>query len=215
MVAGSHSPARTWIARTFTAVEDIRDISLGIPLVLSAAFLKSILTMLRRNDVIIGAIYSRVRYLWNLGTSEAVDGLREVYDRGSLREEPRLWLTLCEVLTAQGDGRGLADAAKILVHLERPTEPPAEEEPHRKWQSDRETRRSEAEAVIRQASKERLAEFVLHKAETTSPEQWRVVLQLLWKLPELPQPCRAILQQWAQDPDRQVATQARRLLDRD
>ena len=118
-------------------------------------------------------------------------------------------------MAARGDGRGLADAYQVLVDLERPAEPPAEEQPRREWKSARENRLSEAEAVFGRASKELLAEFVLRKAETASPEERRVVLRLLWKLPELPKPFPAVLPRWAEDADRQVAEQARRLLDRD
>ena len=45
-------------------------------------FLKAIRTMLRRDDLTADAAYAAVPYLWNLDTPEAVDGLREVYDRG-------------------------------------------------------------------------------------------------------------------------------------
>ncbi len=179
------------------------------------SFLGAIRAMLRRDDLTAGAASSGVDYLWNLDSPEAVDVLREMYDRGVLRDEPRLWLRLCEALVARGDGRGLADAYKFLVDLERPAEPPAEEKPRSEWQRAREKRRGEAEAVFGRASRELLTEFLLRKSEAASPEERRVVLRLLWKLPELPETLAAVIPRWAEDADRQVAESARRLLDRD
>ncbi|WP_406694035.1 hypothetical protein V5E97_23615 [Singulisphaera sp. Ch08] len=178
-------------------------------------FLKPIRTMLRRKDVTANATYSGILYLWNLDTPEALDGLREAYESGLLRnDDPHLWLRLCEALAARGDGRGLGDAFQVLVDLERPIEPPAEEELRRNWQNARNDWLREAEAVFGRSSNELLTEFALRKAETTTPQERRVVLRLLWRLPEFPKPLAAVLPQWTKDADPQVAEQAKRLLDR-
>ena len=102
-------------------------------------------------DVTDYAKYSAVQYLWNLGTPQAVDALREAYDRGVMKSEPWFWLRLCEALAACGDGRGLPDAFEVLLDLERPAEPPADEQKRRDWESDRDRRKDEAEAVFDRA----------------------------------------------------------------
>jgi hypothetical protein len=53
------------------------------------------------------------------------------------------------------------------------------------------------------------------KTEAASPEERRVALRLLWKLPDLPKRFAAVLPRWAKDADRQTADLAGRLLDRD
>ena len=170
--------------------------------------------MLRRNDVDVGAVSSAVRYLWNLESPMAIDVLREAYDRSLLRDDPRLWLWLCQALASCGDGRGLGDAYTVLVSLERPAEPPAEEKLRRKWDRARADQRDQAQAVFGGASKELLAEFLVRKTVAGLPEERRVVLRLLWKLPDIPQPLAAIIPRWAHDADPQVAELASRLLDR-
>ena len=90
--------------------------------------------MLRRQDVNDGARYAAVRYLWNLGSPQAVDAMREAYDRKVMKAEPRLWMGLCEALAANGDGRGLPDAFEVLLDVERPAEPPLDEQKRRDWE---------------------------------------------------------------------------------
>jgi hypothetical protein len=178
-------------------------------------FIPAIRELLRRKDVTAYAMGSGVDYLWNLDSPEAVGVLREAYDRGIMRDEPRQWLRLCEALAASGDGRGLADAFEVLVGLKRPAEPPAEEKERKQWESAREHRLREAEAVFERASKEILDEFLLRRTEADSPAERQVVLRLLWRLPELPEPFAAIVPRWAKGADPQVAETARHLLDRD
>jgi hypothetical protein len=178
-------------------------------------FIKVIRSMFHRNGLNAGAVHSAVRYLWNVDAPEAVDGLRDAYDRGLMRDEPRLWLGLCEALAARGDGRGLADALKALVELERPAEPPKEDQPRREWEHQRSARLSQAEAVFSRASKQVLADFLVRKTDATAPEERRVVLQLLWKLPDLPTPFIRTISRWAEDADQRVAELAKRLRDRD
>jgi hypothetical protein len=179
-----------------------------------SAFVVAIRSMLRRPDINDGAAYAGVLYLWNVDTAEAVDGLREAYDRGVLRGDRRLRLRLCEALAAKGDGRGLADAYEVLVELERPAQPPAEDRPRWDWLMAREKQQREAEAVFGRAAPEVLGSFLLPKAEVASPEERRVVLRLLWKVPDLPAPFAAVLPKWAKDADRPVAELAMRLLKR-
>src|SRR5208282_1989801 len=71
------------------------------------SLLPAMRAMLRRRDVPDHAKYSAVRYLWNLGSPQAIDALREAYDRQVMRAEPTSWMRLCEVLASSGDGRGL------------------------------------------------------------------------------------------------------------
>jgi beta-lactamase regulating signal transducer with metallopeptidase domain len=177
-------------------------------------FLKATRAMVRRNDVTSSAAYSAVRYLWNVQSAEAVDGLRDVYERGLMRDEPTLWIRVCEALAARGDGRGLADAYDILVGRERSAQPPADEKARGDWQRDRESQQTAAEEVFGKAPKDILAEFLSHKTETVAPEERRVVLRLLWRLADLPAPLAAVIPQWAQDGDQQVAELAKRALGR-
>jgi hypothetical protein len=178
-------------------------------------YVNAIRTMLRRDDLTAGSIYAGIRYLWNRNAPEALEGLREVYDRGVLRTEPRLLLGLCEALAARGDGRGLADAYTVLVGLEQPAEPPADEEPRRKWENARAEQQREAEAVFGRASKALIAEFLLGKRDAASSGERRVVLRLLWKLSKVPNAFAPVLLRWVEDPDRETATLTRRLLKRD
>jgi hypothetical protein len=178
-------------------------------------FVPSVRAMLRRTDLTESDKYSAVQYCWNLGTPQAVDVLREAYDRRVMESEPWYWMRLCEALAACGDGRGLPDAFDVLVDLERPAEPPADEQNRRSWESARDSRKREAEAVFDRATKEALAAFLGRKADAASPDERRLVLRLLWRLPEVPGAYTPILPAWANSPDPKAAELARRLLERE
>ena len=117
-------------------------------------FLPAIRAMLRRRDVADDGKYSAVQYLWNVGTPQAVDVLREAYDRRILSSEPWSWLRPCEALAANGDGRGLPDAFEVLLDLEPPAESPTDEQKRRSWEGERDRRKDQAEAVFGRATKE-------------------------------------------------------------
>jgi hypothetical protein len=140
--------------------------------------------------------------------------LREAYDHGVMKSEPWYWLRLCEALAACGDGRGLPDAFDVLLDLEKPAEPPLDDAKRRDWQLGRDRRKDEAEAIFGRATKEALAAFLGRKADATSPEERRLVLRLLWRLPELPKPFAPLVPAWAKGPDPKAAELARRLLER-
>ena len=178
-------------------------------------FVPAVRKLLERKDVPTYSMYSGVLYLWNVRSPEAVNVLKEAYDRGNMRDDARQWLRLCEALAAKGDGRGLADAYEHLVGLKRPADPPVAEQEFRDWTSARDNRQREAEAVFQRASKSILTEFLLRKIQVGSPPEQRVVLELLWSLPELPEPFRGIVSQWSKSADAQVAELAGRLLKRD
>ena len=158
--------------------------------------------------------YSAVQYLWNLGTPQAVDVLREAYDRQVMTSEPWSWLRLCEALAASGDGRGLPDAFEVLVDLERPAEPPIDEQKRRSWEGERDRRKDQAEAVFGRATKEALSTFLERKANADSPAERRVVLRLLWRLPDVPKPLASVIPAWAKGPDPKAAEMASRLIER-
>src|SRR5208283_5982783 len=99
--------------------------------------------MLRRRDVPDHAKYSAVRCLWNLGSPQAIDAMREAYDRQVMRAEPTSWMRLCEALASSGDGRGLPDAFDVLLGLERPAQPPLDEQKRRDWESTPDTQVAE------------------------------------------------------------------------
>ncbi len=178
-------------------------------------FIPAVRKLFQRTDAPSHVMYSGVLYLWNIGTPQAVSALREAYDRGIMRDEPTQRLRLCEALAANGDGRGLADAYEILVGLKRPAQPPASENERKNWQTNRDNLLDQAEAVFGQAPKTIAAEFLVHKMQVDSSSERQVVLQLLWKLPELPKPLAAIVAQWAKSADREVADMSGRLLKRD
>ena len=178
------------------------------------SLLPAMRAMLRRRDVPDHAKYSAVRCLWNLGSPQAIDALREAYDRQVMRAEPTSWMRLCEALASSGDGRGLPDAFDVLLGLERPAQPPLDEQKRRDWESTRNQRRQEAEAVFRRASKELLARFLDRKIDVASPAEQQLVIRLLWRLPDLPKPFAPVVPTWASSPDTQVAELARRLLER-
>ena len=119
------------------------------------------------------------------------------------------------MLAANGDGRGLADADELLVELKRTVEPPAGEKERRDWQSAHDQRLGEAEAVFGRASKKILTEFLLGKTKVEESPDQKFVLQLLWKLPDLPQPFTDVVGRWATSADPQVAEMAGKLLKRD
>ena len=178
-------------------------------------FIPAVQKLFERKDVPIHAMHSGVQYLWNVGTPEAIGALKGAYDRGLTRAEPRLWLRLCEALAANGDGRGLGDAFGIMVDLKRSAQPPALEQERRSWENARDNGLREAEAVFGRAPKQVLADFLLRKTEVVSTAERQIVLQLLWKLPEVPKPFTAVLEQWAKNADQEVAEMAARLLKRD
>jgi beta-lactamase regulating signal transducer with metallopeptidase domain len=178
-------------------------------------FVPAVRKLFQRKDVPAYTMSSGVLYLWNVGSPEAISVLQAAYDRGKMRDEPRQWLRLCEALAANGDGRGLADAYEHLVGLKRPANPPMAEKELRNWTSARDDRRREAEAVFQRASKKILMEFLLRKTQVGSPWEQLVVLELLWRLPELPEPLRGVVSQWSKSADAQVAEMAKRLLTRD
>jgi beta-lactamase regulating signal transducer with metallopeptidase domain len=178
-------------------------------------FVPAVRKLFERKDVPIYAMHSGVQYLWNVSTPEAVDVLRAAYDRGLTRAEPRLWLRLCEALAANGDGRGLGDAFDIMVGLKQSAQPPADEQERRSWQSARNNRIREAEAVFSRPPKHVVAEFLLRKTQVASTPERHIVLQLLWKLPEVPKSFAAVLEQWAKSADHEVAEMAARLRKRD
>jgi hypothetical protein len=178
-------------------------------------FIPAVRKLFQRKDAPTYAKYSGVRYLWNVGVPEAVNVLQEAYNRGMMRDEPHHWLRLCEAWATSGDGRGLADAYEILVALKRPAQPPADENDRRKWETDRRHRLGEAEDVFGRASQKILTEFVVRKSQGSSPPERQIVLQLLWRLPELPAQFAAVVPQWAKSADHDVAEIAARLLERD
>jgi hypothetical protein len=179
------------------------------------AFLPAVRTMLRRQDVSDYAMSFAVRYLWNLGSPPAIDAMREAYDRKVMSAEPRLWMGLCEALAANGDGRGMPDAFQVLLELKQPADPPHDEQKRRNWESDRDQRKREAEAVFDRASKDVLAEFLNRKTNVVSPAEREIVLRFLWRVPELPRPFAPVVQAWANTGDSHIGEMARRLLDRD
>jgi HEAT repeat protein len=178
-------------------------------------FLPAIRVMLRRADVTESGKYSAVQYLWNLGTPQAVDTLREVYDRQVMKAEPWYWLRLCEALAACGDGRGLPDAFEVLLDLERPDDPPRDEQKRKDWENARDRKKRDAEAVFDRAAKETLDAFLGGKGNVTSPGERRIVFRLLWRLPELPRPLVHVIPAWTRSPDPELAEMARRLIERE
>ncbi len=108
--------------------------------------------------------------------------------------------------------RGLADAYNVLVDVAatgRAARGGKAATPMAKCSKDPAKR---SRGGLRPGIPELRVEFVLRKVEAISPEERRVVLQLLWKLPEVPQPFATVLARWTKDEDRQVAEQASRLL---
>jgi hypothetical protein len=178
-------------------------------------FLPAVRTMLRRQDVSNLAIYAAVRWLWNLGSPQAIDAMREVYDRKLMSTEPSLWMGLCEALAANGDGRGMPDAFQVLLELKQPADPPLEEQKRQGWESDRDHRKQKAEAVFDRASKDVLEEFLNRKTAVVSPAEQEIVLRFLWRLPDLPKPYAPVVRSWANTAAPQIAELAARLLDRD
>jgi hypothetical protein len=171
--------------------------------------------MLRRPDLPPGTTYQAMNYLRNLTPPDALAALGEMYDRGMLSDNIVGRLNLCEALAARGDGRGLGDAYQVLVDLERAEEPQPTDRENRQQQQPRSDRQRSAEAVFKRASPAILAPFLMAKTATASTEQQRVILRLLWTLPELPEPLAAVIPKWARLPDPQVAELAGRLRDRD
>lgn len=177
-------------------------------------YVEAVRTMLRRPDLPPGAASTAMSYLRNLDSPDALAALAEMYDRGMLNDHIESRLKLGEALAARGDGRGMADAYQVLVDLESTSQPPADRE-HRTQRLQRSDRQKQAEAVFEQASPAILAPFLVSKSETASTEAQRVILRLLWKLPELPEPFASLIPRWSTLPDLQVAELARRLRDRD
>jgi HEAT repeat protein len=178
------------------------------------SLLPAMRAVLHRQDVPDHVKSSAVRYFWILGSPQAIDALREAYDRQVTKSDTRSWLRLCEALASKGDGRGLPDAFDVLIELERASEPPLEEQKRRTWESTRDQRKQEAEAVFERASKETLAGFLDRKTGVFSAAEQALVLRLLWRLPDVPKSFASVLPSWAGSPNPKVAELARRLLDR-
>jgi len=156
-----------------------------------------------------------VEYFWNLDSPESVNALREVYERQRHKDDSRAWLSLCEALAANKDPRGLEDAYEVLVELERPATPPTDAKESRTWERSRDKRRSYAESVFSRATPDMLATFLRGKADVQTVEEQRVVLSLLWKLPDLPEPFTAVIPRWTESADGEIGKSASRLLGRE
>ena len=100
-------------------------------------FLPAVRELLRRQDVDDYTRYYAVRYLWNIGSPQAIEALQDAYDRKLMKAEPMFWMSLCEALAASGDGRGLPDAFDVLLDLKRPAEPPLDEQKRKDWENAR------------------------------------------------------------------------------
>ncbi len=180
----------------------------------SPNYVAAVGTFLGRDDVTTAGMRAGIAYLQNADSAEVVAALQGCYDRGIHKDEPRVWLELCEALAKKGDGRGLNDAFEALVQLERSAEPPTGDKALRNWTRTRDALREQAERVASSAREEDLSAFLLQKAKEADRDEQRVILDLLWAMAELPPAFTPVLQEYSQSSDEKVKKSAKRLLER-
>jgi hypothetical protein len=169
------------------------------------------------SDASANAWHWAIQYLWNIDSPEAVDLLREIYERGipAGDESQRTRLRLAAALAYRGDHRGLPAALEELKKLVDAGHPPVDEDARKKWKRQIDDRRRDALDVFDRAGTKGVAEFLTKHAGEESPTTRLALLEILALMHPLPDAVRPHVEKWAADASSQrVAEQAKRLLSR-
>jgi hypothetical protein len=191
-------------AATMNAVEESHDDS----------YIDAVRAMLATSDDL-NAWSSAIDYLRNRDAPEAVDGLRQAFDRsvpaGPGQEPTRL--RLAAALAYRGDTRGLPTAFDVLVRLAEPGQPPEDEKARRNWEDDIDDRRDEALRVFDRAPTAAVNEFLAARADAADAATRLALLAVLEPMHAIPAGVQPRVLQWAEDDSNaHVSRQAERLL---
>jgi HEAT repeat protein len=191
-------------AATVNAVEESHDES----------YIDAVRAMLATSDDL-NAWSSAIDYLWNRDAPDALEGLRQAFDRGvptgSQQEATRL--RLAAALAYRGDPRGLPAAFDVLVRLAEPGEPPEDEKARRNWEDDIDDRRDEALRVFDRAPTAAVNEFLSARADAADAATRLALLAVLEPMHAIPAGVQPRVLQWAEDESNaNVSRQAERLL---
>lgn len=156
-----------------------------------------------------------VRYLWNVGSPEAVDVLRESYEKEVHKDDLRTRFTICEALADLGDDRGVRDAFEALTELHSMTDAPTEKDALRMWEDRREALEEGAEGIFGRASQKSLVKLIQSKLDTDEATQRRAVIETLWYVPETPTSVLPAIRRWQDDTNASLSEEITKLLDRE
>jgi HEAT repeat protein len=176
-------------AATMNAVEECRDDS----------YVDAVREMLATGDDL-NAWGSAVDYLWNRDTPDALEGLRQAFDRGvpaGPRQEGTR-LRLATALAYRGDPRGLPGAFDVIVRLAEPGEPPDDEKARRNWEDDVDDRRDEALRVFERAPTAAVNEFLAGRADAADAATRLALLAVLEPMQAIPAELRPEILKWAE-----------------
>jgi len=166
-------------------------------------------------DTDAGTVYRGVRYLWNVGTDEAIALLRETFDQ-RLPEDRRTRLCLCEALAYHGDDRGLPMAFEELVAACVPEDPPEDAEARRKWQRARDNAQEDPLDVFGRAKTDSRIALVVEHLESDDAATQVACLKVLGAIRgRMPDSVRTTLERWKESENEELATEATLLLQRE
>lgn len=140
-----------------------------------------------------------IDYLWNRGSEDGVQLLREAFDRGvpagERQEETRLYLA--KALADRGDGRGLPTAFGVLVELAASGERPQDEPARRTWEKNVEDRREAALDVFERAATSDVAALLAERASHADEATRLAILQVVERMETIPAAVLPEVERWA------------------
>jgi hypothetical protein len=178
-------------------------------------YLPSVRKLIFAPETSAGLVYASIRYLWNVGTPEALATLREVYEKQIQRDDPRTHFELCQALAALGDDRGLTDAYDALTELYQNQQPPQEKETQDAWKDRRKSLEEGAKRVLDRVQRGSIENFVKTKSDSANAAQRRALIELLWRLPETPKSIVPALEGWKNEANTELSQEIARLLERE
>jgi hypothetical protein len=178
-------------------------------------YVPAVQKMLLNPDATAWTAHQGVTYLWNVGTPEALDVLRDAHTRGVHQDDTRTRMHICEALAALGDDRGLGDAFEVLTEAFEMTQPPTDKQQLKAWEDRREDLEDGAKGLLARISKPSIAEFVQARMQTERTAERRALIEFLWCLPETPRSIVPVLQEWQADGDDTLSDELDKLLERD
>jgi len=179
------------------------------------SYLPAVRKMLLAADTTPGTGYQGVNYLWNVGSPEALEILRAVYAQEVFREDTRTRLRICEALAALGDDRGLRDAFEALTERFKTDDAPTNERRLKAWQRRKDNLADWTEGILERVSQSSIAEFAIAHVDALEPGERRAMVELLWYLPDTPEPILPALRSWQANADASLQKELTKLLERE
>lgn len=179
-------------------------------------YVRAVRAMLE-SEATAGTWASAIDYLWNNGSAEAIDVLREAFKRGiaSGQDEKATRLQLAEALAHFGDHRGLPEALEVLAELAQPGTPPEDKDARRDWERKIDDLRGDALDVFERAETSAVIELVTSHANSENPASQMALLTILENIRSLPESMRPFVERWSESDSEAVAERAAKLLARE